>query len=117
MTAYKQGEIVLVPVPFTDLKASKQRPALEVSADWYNRTKKDCVIVAITSTVHPSLERDELLIQGQEATKAGLLYESVIRAGSIFTIRQALVHKTLGRLPGRLFNAVVERVREVIARG
>jgi mRNA interferase MazF len=34
MTIYEQGDIVLVPFPFTDLTTVKKRPALVVSANW-----------------------------------------------------------------------------------
>ena len=30
---YKRGEIVLIPVPFSDLSASKRRPVLVISKD------------------------------------------------------------------------------------
>ena len=49
MTTYKQGDIVLIPFPFTDLSRAKKRPALVVSADWYNTSRQDFVLAAITS--------------------------------------------------------------------
>lgn len=46
---YKQGDIVLLPVPFSDLTNRKQRPVLIISSDSYNDGTDDIVVVAITS--------------------------------------------------------------------
>jgi mRNA interferase MazF len=46
----EQGDIVLVPVPFTDLTAQKRRPVIVVSNNSYNRESDDIVVVSLTST-------------------------------------------------------------------
>jgi mRNA-degrading endonuclease toxin of MazEF toxin-antitoxin module len=44
-----QGDVVLVPVPFTDLSVQKRRPVIVVSNDDYHRATADFVAVALTS--------------------------------------------------------------------
>ena len=45
----EQGEIVLIPIPFTDLTSQKRRPVIVVSNDAYHRKTTDMVVVAMTS--------------------------------------------------------------------
>ena len=44
-----QGDIVLIPIPFTDLSSQKRRPVIVISNDSYNQTTADVVVVAMTS--------------------------------------------------------------------
>lgn len=46
---YKQGDIDLLPVAFSDLTNRKQRPVLVISSNSYNELTDDIVVVAITS--------------------------------------------------------------------
>lgn len=48
---HKQGDILLIPIPFTDLTSSKRRPVLVVSNDEYNKVTRDIVVAAITSNL------------------------------------------------------------------
>ena len=43
------GDVVLVPFPFTDQSGTKKRPAVVVSIAGYNSSRRDIVIMAITS--------------------------------------------------------------------
>ena len=45
----EQGDIVLIPVPFTDLSSQKRRPVIVISNNAYNRKTRDIVVVAVTS--------------------------------------------------------------------
>jgi mRNA interferase MazF len=47
--AHSFGEVVLVPFPFTDQSGTKKRPAVIVSGDGYNTSRRDILIMAITS--------------------------------------------------------------------
>ena len=56
------GDVVLVPFPFTDQSGIKKRPAVVVSSNNYNISRRDLLIMAITSQVRQPLGFAEALI-------------------------------------------------------
>jgi mRNA interferase MazF len=92
---YEFGDVVLVPFPFTNQAASKQRPAVVVSSRAYNAAKPDIIVMAITSQFRPSGSLGEVWIKGWRA--ANLLKPSAIKP--VFaTLEQNLVLRRLGVL-------------------
>lgn len=94
MTAYKRGDIVLVPFPFSDQTAVKKRPAVIISSSQYNTTSQDIIIMAVTSRID-RLDIGECMIQNWK--EAGLLKPSTIKS-ALSTIEKKLVIKKLGTL-------------------
>lgn len=95
MTAYKFGDIVLVPFPFTDQSAVKRRPAVVISSTAYHRARPDIVIMAVTSQQPQTLSVGE--VQVQDWRGAGLLKPSVLKP-VLTTIDPTLILKKLGQL-------------------
>ena len=94
-TGYSFGDIVLVPFPFTDQSTVKRRPAVVVSSAAYHRSRRDLIIMAVTSQARPGPVFGELKIADWKS--AGLIKPSVIKP-VISTIDAALVIRRLGRL-------------------
>jgi mRNA interferase MazF len=98
--AYKQGEIVLVPFPYSDLSGSKRRPVLIVSNDAYNASFPDVVVVVITSkTTKPDIY--SLSLESTDLEIGQLPESSLIRVHKLFTIEQSRILKrfsTLGQV-------------------
>lgn len=89
------GDVVLVPFPFTDQTAVKRRPAVVVSSSPYNTTRRDIVIMAITSQMREPLAFGEATVSDWQS--AGLVKASVIKP--VFaTVEQGLVIRALGAL-------------------
>jgi mRNA interferase MazF len=60
---YNFGDVVLIPFPFTNQAASKQRPAVIVSSLGYNAARPDIVVMAITSQLHSTISFGEIHLQ------------------------------------------------------
>jgi len=89
------GDVVLVPFPFTDQSGTKKRPAVVVSSSGCNASRRDIVIVAITSRVRAPLGYGEAMVCDWQA--AGLVKASVLKP--VFTtVEQGLVLRVIGRL-------------------
>jgi mRNA interferase MazF len=89
------GDVVLVPFPFTDQSGTKKRPAVIVSGRGYNASRRDIIIMAITSQVRQPLGFAEALVTDWQA--AGLIKPSMLKP--VFTtIEQELVVGTMGKL-------------------
>ena len=56
------GDVVLVPFPFADQSGTKKRPAAVVSSPGYNASRRDTVIMAITSQVRTPLGFGEAMV-------------------------------------------------------
>ena len=91
---YEFGSIVLVPFPFTDLTASKVRPALIISKK--NTESTDVIVCFITSKPVPSASVSALLIQ--PTTTSGLKVVSFVRFDKIATVDCRIILGELGRI-------------------
>lgn len=110
-TSYKQGDVVLVPFPFTDLTATKQRPALVISTDAINSRGGDVVLLAITSQIPPTLLPDQYMIPATDQQGCGLPKTSLIKLAKVITLYQSLVVKRLGSLPKATLDRVLSQFR------
>ena len=84
------GTIVLTDFPFTDLTASKRRPALVISKD--NERRTDVVVAYITSV--PRSEPDA--VQIVPTPDNGLKVPSMVRFDKIATINKDIIAGRLG---------------------
>lgn len=91
MANYSKLEVVLVRYPFSDLTSAKVRPAVIVNA---RHSSQDLFVVALTSKTSQLLAGEFVLIGWKVA---GLNVETAVKRG-IYTIKETLVQKRVGRL-------------------
>ncbi len=93
---YNLYEIVKVPFPFTDIQATKHRPALVLSTDGHN-AKIGMSVMAMITSVKPQQPLWPTDIVIQDIQFAGLPIASLIRF-KLFTLDHRLILSTLGTL-------------------
>jgi mRNA interferase MazF len=104
----EQGDIVLIPIPFTDLSAQKRRPVIVISNDTYNRKTTDIVVVAMTS--NPTQTDFGFTINSSDLDSGTLNHPGQVRVDKIYTLSQAIVVKTFGRVN----DDTLQRIRDML---
>ncbi len=94
MVIYKQFDVVVVPFPFTDKKATKRRPALVLSSELFHAGIHHSVMAMITTRSHSPWPLDVTIA---DLKNAGLKVPSTVRM-KLFTIDHVLILKQIGCL-------------------
>ncbi len=105
----KQGELLLVPFPFSDQSGRKVRPVVVVSNETFNKNS-DLIVVGVTSnltagdiTLHPAM-LDE-----------GVLHDvCFVKVSNILKIDKRLVIKKIGKINKDTTQRIIQRIHEII---
>ena len=104
----EQGDILLIPVPFTDLSSRKRRPVIVISNGAYNFKTADIIVVAMTS--NPIRADYSFMITSSDLERGKLNRPSKVRVDKIYTLSQSIVVKTFGRVNSQ----VLDRIRQTL---
>lgn len=109
---YKQKDILLIPIPFTDLTSNKKRPVLVLSNDEYNKTNQDILVSAITSNIEK--RKYSVIIEKTDLSEGELKVKSMIRVDKIYTLSQKIVIKKFGAVNEKCFNQIIQKIHKLI---
>ena len=106
MPLYKQGDIVLLPYPFSDLSQSKPRPSVVISHR--ESINGDLIVVKITSNLHN--DSDSFILEPQKLN--GVLPAlSEVRCNQISTIDKRIVMKKYASLNQDALKSLCEKIK------
>jgi mRNA interferase MazF len=106
---FNQGEIVLVPVPFTDLTSTRRRPVIILSNDAYNTNTADVVVVAMTSNLTPTAH--SFVISSADLDSGALNKPSRVRVDKIYTLSQQIIIKRFAKVNA----TTMDRIRQLLS--
>ena len=104
----KRGTVVLVRFPFSDLSASKLRPAV-VLADV---GRGDYVLVQVTSNPYGDILAVELTDDSFESGSLNRI--SYARPGKLFTANESLIERSVGELSTASFEKLTSAIARIL---
>lgn len=105
----EQGDIVLIPVPFTDLSSQKRCPVIVIPSDAYNRRSAEAVVVAMTS--NPAQAPYGFQITSADLADGTLNHPGTVRVDKIYTLAQSLAVRRFARVS----SPIIARIRHLLA--
>ena len=111
MVALRSGSVVLVTFPFSDLSASKLRPAIVLAA----AGRGDWILSQVTS--NPYGDPDSLQLDDEDFSRGSLRRTSFARPSKLFTANVDLIAKEVGVLRAETLAAIIETVVVILRRG
>ena len=98
--SYRQGDVILVLFPNSDLITAKTRPAVVVQADNLQTGLQQIIVAMVTSQMsrsqHPS--RLTILIGTPEGQQSGLISDSVIMTDNLATVTVSAISRVIGSI-------------------
>jgi len=105
---FKQGDLVILPFPFTDLSNAKKRPAIIISNNRFNKSSEDVLFVAVTS--NPVKRPFSISLSNKNISKGILSGEAKIKVDKLFCISQKIILKKFAEVK----TEVVSEIKDVI---
>lgn len=103
-----KGTIVIIHFPFSDLTATKKRPALVV-ADWGS---DDVILTQITSVANKDVYAVEL--KSEDFLSGSLMKTSFIRPNKLFTADKRVFLQIAGKLTDKKIKEVISKIYEIL---
>lgn len=109
---YNQGDILLIPIPFSDLASSKKRPVLVLSNSKYNQKTEDIIVVAVTSNL--TEKEYSILFENEDMKEGTLKFTSSVRADKIYTLSKSIVIKKFGSVKDEIVEEVKIKILNLL---
>ena len=109
--SFEPGQIVVAPIPFSNMLSSKIRPALIISRRSYNEKSGDVIVLKVTSKTkgYPF----DVSLWPKDLKTGTLKEESAIQADFPVVIEKKSISGCIGEIEGRKMHEVKQKIREL----
>lgn len=105
MEGLVRGDVVILLFPFSDLSASRKRPAVVVA----NLTGDDLILAQITS-VEVRKDQYSISLEAKDFQQGRLPVSSLIRPNKLFTADKSIISQKMGTLKENKIKEVQDKL-------
>jgi len=109
MERFVKGDIVVMNFPFSDLTATKKRPAMIISPLEGN----ELILCQITSK--QKYDKYSIIANEEDFEKGTLKQKSTIRPNKLFTAERSIIEYKIGRFNSKKIKEVQESIIRIIS--
>ena len=108
MEEFVKGNVIVIPFPFSDLSATKRRPALVLA----NLTGNDILLCQITSRCPD--EKSFIALKTTDFKMGTLPVNSYIRPARIFTADKNIILRSVGVVSTEILNKTIDKIISIL---
>ena len=109
----RQGDLLLVPFPFSDQSGKKVRPVIVISNDAFNEHSDDLIVIGVTSS--GSMGRHTLDFSNKDLDEGELYLKCYIKVENILKLDNGLVVKKIGKVKKAKMQAISRTLHQIIS--
>ena len=103
-----KGDVIVIPFPFSDLSASKKRPALVIAA----LEGDDLILCQITSKAR--YDKYSIVLENSDFKQGNLDVESNIKPNKLFTADKSIIQYKIGSIKDKKLKEAVDSICNIV---
>ena len=108
----QQGDLLLVPFPFSDQSGRKTRPVIVLSNNQFNLNSEDVIVVGVTSNL--SKDKYTATLENTDLENGRLFSKCLIKVENILKLDKDLIIKKIGKIKKEKIKEIVAVFNEII---
>lgn len=109
--SFKQGDIVIADIRYSNFENSKYRPALVASNTNYNKIGDDIILIKITSKLKN--RPFDILLNQSDLEFGRMKATGIIKSDFLIVVEKRLIKFVVGRVKQEIVQQVKEKLKEV----
>jgi len=108
----QQGDLLLVPFPFSDQSGRKVRPIMVLSNNKFNEHSEDIIVIGITSNI--SKDKYSVMLSNKDLEQGKLSTDCLIKVENILRLDRNLIIKKIGVVKKGKIKESMDILNEII---